>query len=490
MPQYIKLKFNLIDKDVLFSYNITPGNIYVCRYNGNYEYYYDANYTSRIKSRKFKYEPDCYSLEDLKALPGLTSTLIYITADGGFFIYDSIAKTWSPAIYMHDISTILGTYDTLNPATAYNYDENGIKINYAFKTIASAVYLNDGKTVESALKNITRMGMSTNFVTCEEDGQTEFVIPYPDPFTKENYLLNGNGFLVFIGSTLIDSHRYLISEDHSKLKLTDSTLVKKDRTLEFIFIYNTTVAESTDDVSVAVNGNMIIDKSIPTQKLELTTTSYTVNEPNTIATAASVYKAVQYLLEKINAIDITKVIFAMTTGVGNAFHINVAGYTLLDGANINLKLNAPLLDNATLTVNGGEAIPIYKDYNNPIKQYDVHGDTICLYYNAEETRFYITSGITRSLNHSVYRYVAEEDGIAYIDLYKIDPDTGKTVCIFDFNPFMDNLTLYQDGIYLIDGVNYSFNIQTGRISFLNYTLDLGTEIVFETQYISQLRMID
>lgn len=490
---YTKLIFNLIQKSALPIFTITPGNIYVCIVStNNYVYYYDANETSRIKSAKFKYEPNCASLEDLKLLPHSQSGIIYITSDGGFFIYDDIAKSWSSVEYLHEVSTLLGIYDTLMPATAYNYDVNGIKVNYAFKTVASAVYTSNGDTVENAIRQISKSHIITAEVICTADGQTEFVIPYPEPFTKETFLPQGNSFIIFIGSTLVDMRRYTISEDNSKLIFTDGTFIKKDRNLVFIFIYNTTLTPQSTEIVVAIDGNDIVNNSIPTKKLALTTTSYNVNNPSVVATASSVYNAVQYLLNKLDTIDPNKIVYAMTTGSSEeskktTYFINVPGWTLSDGAFLNLKLHAPMFNNALLSVNGGLAAPIYKDFDNPIKAVDVDTDAICLYYNAEQNRYYITSGLTRSLNHYNYVYTAPTDGIAYIDLLVTNPTTGKKELLFDFDPFIDNLTLYQDGIYLVDGVNYNYDIFNNRISFINYTLDKETQIIFDIQYVSQLR---
>lgn len=129
------------------------------------------------------------------------------------------------------------------------------------KTLASAVYMNDGSLLSANLDSsyLTVTRSKAIYVEAEIDRQKIFTIPYP----ITNYDLHRNHISVFVRGNLLDTDKYVINNDKLILNSTIQPL-DAGQTVLFIFYYS---------VILDMNDNVVLttkhyeDLSITTEKL-------------------------------------------------------------------------------------------------------------------------------------------------------------------------------------------------------------------------------
>ena len=129
------------------------------------------------------------------------------------------------------------------------------------KTLASAVYMNDGSRLSASLdrNHITVTRTKAIYVEAEIDRQKVFNIPYP----ISNYDFGRNHISIIIRGSLTETDKYVINNDKLILNSTIEPLNKGEVVL-FIFYY-TTILDLNDNVVLTTKNYE--DKSITTEKL-------------------------------------------------------------------------------------------------------------------------------------------------------------------------------------------------------------------------------
>lgn len=431
--------------------------------------YFDATMATRIKTNRIQFVD---TEDDRIAIDSPRNDVLYVTLDSKSFYRFSVA--WKLVTETDEIVDIIAIYTGLTVATATTGTGDD-KTRYALRGLATAVYTQDGHTVEDALKNITKIGTSIQYVQATSNNQTEFEIPYP----FEHYLDFGNTFMVYIGTTFIDTRRYTLSSDQTKIRfIGNNTVVKRGRTVTFVFLFNSKVPINTEMVNTAMDGKYIANGSIPIIKMDKYSNSLYLDDINCVATSAAVHRLYSTLLEKIDAISDGAAVYAkgIYNNEKNAYDVTIPNYTLEDFNMLHIRIDTTTTNDVKVSINGEEAIPIYRDFFNTIKAGDnLANDVISLFYNAEENKFYQFAGIPykNSVRSVVYTTVQKEESTFNIEALGYD------------NGISDHLDVYQDGIHLVEDAHY-VNNGNGSISLLGYAVDANVEFTFTASNIEKM----
>lgn len=431
--------------------------------------YYDISNTTRIKISNVVYYQ---SEDDRVAEESPSSSKLYIVLDSySFYRYDSF-KHWILVSESSEIEDLLAIFTDLTPSTLYK--GSNLNKNYIAPVgLAKTTFMTDGSTVEDILKTMTHLGTAIGYVTATEAGQKSFKIPYP----FENYDVGGNTFMVFIGTTFIDNRRYSVSKDGNTLVFNDDTSIKSGRSVTFVFLFNTKAPALTNSsITPYLDGKYIAKGTIPINRMEKYSSSITEDDINSVATSAAVARLYESLLAKLDALGSNQAVYLVAGGDGENITAYSTSFTLTDFSIIHLRLNASgIKDNATLSINGGERIPIYATWYEPIS--DVHfvdQQVISLFYNESENRFYAFTGLPMKVvtTELVYTTVLDDEFTFNFEA-------------LDLDPLREHLSVYQDGIRLVEGQHYQNN-NNNTISLIGYRAEKDTEFTFVSTRLSNV----
>lgn len=430
--------------------------------------YYDISNTTRIKISNIVY----FQTEDDRiAETSPSSKNIYIVLENySFYRYDNFTK-WSLVSDSSEIEDLLAIFKSLTPSTLYK-GSNLTKNYLAPVTLAKSTFMTDGSTVEDVLKTMTHLGTSIDYVVATEAGQKTFRIPYP----FNNYDIGGNTFMVFIGTTFIDNRRYSISKDGKFLILNDIS-VKNGRSVSFVFLFNVKApALSSSSVTPYIDGKYITKRTIPISRLEKYSTSITENDINSVATSAAVARLYESLLSKLDALGSNQAVYLIAGGDGTNITAYNSNFTLTDFTIIHLRLNSSgIKNNATLSINGGKRIPIYATWYEPISDVNLKDQqVISLFYNESENRFYAFTGLPMKVLTTELVYTTVLDNEYTFNFEALDLD-----------PLREHLSVYQDGIRLVEDYHYQNN-NNNTISLIGYRAEKDTEFTFVSSRLSNV----
>lgn len=453
-----KLLYKETTRSFLSQLDVSAGQIIRC--TDTEEVYFDPTNLIRVKTSRTQLIED----EDTRtAMTDMNKEILYIVLETKAF-YRYRSSDWALVTKTSDITDIIAIYTGLTVGTAIKgvNASDSEKVRYAPRTLAKAVYTEEGNSVEDCLKHITQLGTAISYVTATSNNQTTFKIPFP----FDDYLSGGNTFMIFIGTTFVDNRRWAYSDDQTSITFVNGTTVKSGRSVTFVFLYNSISPVNTDVVNVSMDGKYIANSSLPIIKLEKFSNSLYDNDINSVATSAAVAKLYESLLTKLDALGSKYAVYVQTTGTGSALKATVSNFTLTDFSIIHARLNTSIEADATLTFNG-KTIPIYRDFFNTIQRGDAfEKDVLSLFYNADENRFYMFDGIQYRLHTTHLMYTTVQN----------DEDTFD-ISALDYLATVDKLDVYQDGIHLVEGANFENNYN-GTISLLGYTAEKDTEFTF------------
>lgn len=457
------LTYNETDSMNLSSLPLVEGQIIYLFDTG--EAYYDINGGTRLKTTAVVW---LATEEERLNYSNPDSYTIYCPLDSkSFYRHDSF-RGWYLVDQTTDIEDILEIYDKMILGTITKGTGTHQQL-YASRGLARGIYTDNGVTVEDILKTLTRLGTGTATVTATQAGQKSFNIPYP----FENYDTGGNTFMVFIGTTFVANNRYTVNGD--TLTFIDDTAVQNGRTVTFVFLYNSKHPLTTELVNPYMDGKYIAKGTIPIDRMERRSSALTDNDIGAVATSAAVARLYESILTKLEALGSPQARYIQAGGDGLNITAHAPSYILRDFDIIHLRMNTSIKQDATLSVNGGEAIPIYMDFYNRIIGGAVYpNEVISLFYNDQEKRFYAFTGLPFHVTTSELVYTTVEDG-----------EVNFNYEALDFDYMMDHLTVYQDGIRLVNNYNYRDNYN-GSISLLGYTAKKNTEFTFLATRISRM----
>ena len=444
------LKYIKITSNYLKTYPISAGTLIYC--SDNNTCFYDANDEIRQQVTNFIF---LTSDTDRATYDNINDNTIFIVdnTDTVWRYYSSKSQwfTITDTKYICDLTEI---FTSLTVATA---TKNGIR--YAPRTLASAVYTNQGQTVEDRLKLISKVGLSIIFVTATTAAQKSFELTFP----FDNYIANGNSLLVYAGTIFIDPRRYTISGN--TLTLADSEEgLDIGRSLTVIFIFNSDVVSS--DVFASMSGAYIANGSIPYTKLEKVSDSINLNDGTSLATSQAVKNLNDTINNKLDSISGLSIYHGSVTNNTASMTLTASGFTLVDRSLVFIKISNDIAASSTLNINATGAVPIYLNYNTPVNVGLVKANTeLGLVYDATAKRFYITNGT----QYQLATYTKEITATAGQTVFNSDITMSSTT---------DKMNVYHDGLKLTEGINYTVNTD-GGITLLDYSAEAGDTITFE-----------
>ena len=434
------LKYLATERAHLSQVPITEGQ-FIATTDTN-EVFYDVAVDIRFKTNKLTLvdtDAERYRLSNNDQVS--TDVIYYIKESELFYIWTG---AWKNVVATTEITKFLGDYKNITPTTLVKGEER-----FAPLTIASQVFTDDGETVEAKVRQISHIASAFDSIVVTKKGKT-FDIPVP----FERYFDQPNMLLVYIGTLQIYPNRYSIEGN----KITFQEEVEAGRTINFYFVYNAHAPKL--ETMNYIDGAYINKGTIPIDRMQKYSHSYTTNDATSVASSA----AVKGLYDKMNALldrggIITKCVTkddntTMNTSLPNE-------YKLLDGNVISVRFHANVGNHATLRVDG-KNIPIFIGYD-PVKTGDIHaGDELYLQYDYLTERFYVTNGLPYLIDSTTYSYAVVADG-----------ENTFTFNALNYDPGVDRLEVFHNGVRLIQGKNFTFNSESKSISLVGYTADVG-----------------
>ena len=434
------LKYLATERAHLSQVPITEGQ-FIATTDTN-EVFYDVAVDIRFKTNKLTLvdtDAERYRLSNNDQVS--TDVIYYIKESELFYIWTG---AWKNVVATTEITKFLGDYKNITPTTLVKGEER-----FAPLTIASQVFTDDGETVEAKVRQISHIASAFDSIVVTKKGKT-FDIPVP----FERYFDQPNMLLVYIGTLQIYPNRYSIEGN----KITFQEEVEAGRTINFYFVYNAHAPKL--ETMNYIDGAYLNKGTVPIDRMQKYSHSYTTNDATSVASSA----AVKGLYDKMNALldrggIITKCVTkddntTMNTSLPNE-------YKLLDGNVISVRFHANIGNHATLRVDG-KNIPIFIGYD-PVKTGDIHaGDELYLQYDYLTERFYVTNGLPYLIDSITYSYAVVADG-----------ENTFTFNALNYDPGVDRLEVFHNGVRLIQGKNFSFNSESKSISLVGYTADAG-----------------
>ena len=434
------LKYLATERAHLSQVPITEGQ-FIATTDTN-EVFYDVAVDIRFKTNKLTLvdtDAERYRLSNNDQVS--TDVIYYIKESELFYIWTG---AWKNVVATTEITKFLGDYKNITPTTLVKGEER-----FAPLTIASQVFTDDGETVEAKVRQISHIASAFDSIVVTKKGKT-FDIPVP----FERYFDQPNMLLVYIGTLQIYPNRYSIEGN----KITFQEEVEAGRTINFYFVYNAHAPKL--ETMNYIDGAYLNKGTVPIDRMQKYSHSYTTNDATSVASSA----AVKGLYDKMNALldrggIITKCVTkddntTMNTSLPNE-------YKLLDGNVISVRFHANVGNHATLRVDG-KNIPIFIGYD-PVKTGDIHaGDELYLQYDYLTERFYVTNGLPYLIDSTTYSYAVVADG-----------ENTFTFNTLNYDPGVDRLEVFHNGVRLIQGKNFSFNSESKSISLVGYTADAG-----------------
>ena len=434
------LKYLATERAHLSQVPITEGQ-FIATTDTN-EVFYDVAVDIRFKTNKLTLvdtDAERYRLSNNDQVS--TDVIYYIKESELFYIWTG---AWKNVVATTEITKFLGDYKNITPTTLVKGEER-----FAPLTIASQVFTDDGETVEAKVRQISHIASAFDSIVVTKKGKT-FDIPVP----FERYFDQPNMLLVYIGTLQIYPNRYSIEGN----KITFQEEVEAGRTINFYFVYNAHAPKL--ETMNYIDGAYLNKGTVPIDRMQKYSHSYTTNDATSVASSA----AVKGLYDKMNALldrggIITKCVTkddntTMNTSLPNE-------YKLLDGNVISVRFHANVGNHATLRVDG-KNIPIFIGYD-PVKTDDIHaGDELYLQYDYLTERFYVTNGLPYLIDSTTYSYAVVADG-----------ENTFTFNTLNYDPGVDRLEVFHNGVRLIQGKNFSFNSESKSISLVGYTADAG-----------------
>ena len=434
------LKYLATERAHLSQVPITEGQ-FIATTDTN-EVFYDVAVDIRFKTNKLTLvdtDAERYRLSNNDQVS--TDVIYYIKESELFYIWTG---AWKNVVATTEITKFLGDYKNITPTTLVKGEER-----FAPLTIASQVFTDDGETVEAKVRQISHIASAFDSIVVTKKGKT-FDIPVP----FERYFDQPNMLLVYIGTLQIYPNRYSIEGN----KITFQEEVEAGRTINFYFVYNAHAPKL--ETMNYIDGAYINKGTVPIDRMQKYSHSYTTNDATSVASSA----AVKGLYDKMNALldrggIITKCVTkddntTMNTSLPNE-------YKLLDGNVISVRFHANVGNHATLRVDG-KNIPIFIGYD-PVKTGDIHaGDELYLQYDYLTERFYVTNGLPYLIDSTTYSYAVVADG-----------ENTFTFNALNYDPGVDRLEVFHNGVRLIQGKNFTFNSESKSISLVGYTADAG-----------------
>lgn len=335
---------------------------------------------------------------------------------------------------------------------------------YAPRTLSSAVYTEDGSTLDAKLDAISKIGMSVKTVEVKEESRVEIKFPFI------NYLEQGNSFMLFVGTVLVEPDRYNIEDGYIVFNDPDD-YVEVGRDCTFVFIYNSLTPDT--GALLVMDGKYITPYTIETNRLAETSDSIDLNTNDSIATSRAVCTLRNVLNQRIDSLagNVSVTCFVEEESTSTELIVKIPNYELVDSNMIHIRLRKNLGPNATLKVNDYDAYPIYNG-DNKVSAGPEAGEIINVSFSSLDERFYIY-GVSNFKLETTY--------------YHNSPETGSTTIPFNlsYDKLVDKINVYCNRMRMFPDIDYTMN--DSSIELLDFTSEAGDLFTFELEQIVQVK---
>ena len=341
-------------------------------------------------------------------------------------------------------------------------------MNLAPRTLASAVYTSTGESVEALIANSYRLGYKTISIVAPYDGYNMMQIPYP----FQDYVQPGNVMELYHNGLRLNEDKDYVVEGLA-LRILDQHYVYAGDTLTFIFTYNSTNVSSSPQRQMVIEGGYITRHSIPTDRLESVTDSYTLGLSDTVATSKALTDAYTRVNERIDRLetDYKGSYYATAGGTSDIVTVVIPEMPpLQDGTEINVKLTKNLNNGAVLRLNTDENRPIFVNGTRTTGVYRA-GELITLVYNLDINAFLVK--LYGDYKITTYYYHTRAQGNESIIQFAIPK----------YVPGITTLRVYQNNLRLFDTINYT--VKDNAIRLLEYTAEAGDIFSFEVDVVEK-----
>lgn len=357
-------------------------------------------------------------------------------------------------------------------------------------TTIDNIFDSSGAPMEELVNNITKFNCSFNIIDIEDVTESEFDFLYP----YKNY---DETIQIYIGGVYVSPDQYSIVNDidnneeytngtivfhdniENYLKISTGNGIENDYKLVMFFMYNTATASSGK--YKYLHGSNIVNKTIPTFKLEKTTDNYLLDDSNIIPTSKALHNLYTDLYNSSTTTDGMHEVWSVDTGDETNITVQMPEEILYSD-------NPVIVHTATRCRKNTDCYMVFSNYNktatktfsNPInfpnnsyinKSIPANRPLTLIVYNEVPIINYYSRGA----------YILE--GLSketIVNRYIVICEAGQTDVVYtglDYS-YDGNIMVYRNGIRLFENIDYSINTGTETITLLNEA-EYGEKIVFE-----------
>ena len=347
-----------------------------------------------------------------------------------------------------------------------------------------------GVPMEERLNNITKFSCSSTIIDIDDTTESEFNFLYP--YTNYNESIQ-----VYVGGTYLSPDQYSIVNDiDDNEEYITGTIVLHDTVENYLnvfigderendyklivfFMYNTIVTSSGE--YKYLHGSNIVNKTIPTLKLEKTTDNYLIDDSNVIPTSKALHNLYTDLYNTSTTADGMHEIWSVDTGDATNITVQMPDEILNSDNPVIVHTATRCQKNSncymvfsnynktsTKTFNNSIMFPDYSDINKSIP---ANRPLTLIVYNRVPIINYYPKGayILEGLNKETI-----------VNRYIVICTSGQTDVVYtglDYS-YDGNIMVYRNGIRLFENIDYTINTGTETITLLTEAED-GEKIVFE-----------
>ena len=337
---------------------------------------------------------------------------------------------------------------------------------------ATSIMDTNGVSLEDRLNQISHIAVTRDIVFATEQDQNTFDITYPFP----NYFVGGNYMELRVGGTCISPDAYSITENFNEAGEAFGCTVtftldyfKQNRKIEVLFLYNSAHADGS---ATAIDGAVIANRSIPITKFRAVD-SYTIDDPNSVATARALYK-LYHNISDIATSASSNVLFVkdLSSDDPNSVSVNLVDedvalsdrYLMLavyisSGKYNNVTVNVSYIEDGTL---------VKKRFECEVSNGIGASRLLKLLVNKDECVILDITEVHIARNRYFHYCTSTDTTISFSGL---EYDSNGVISVF------------RNGIRLFEDLDYSMNHSTQTIT-LTTRPAVKDVIVFECEYLS------
>ena len=343
---------------------------------------------------------------------------------------------------------------------------------FAPVTKADSVFFANGESLAEVYGKRIKLAVNTISYRITQHESTEFEFEYPcRNFAGEIHVrLNG----IYINNTDFNIDNIVLDADgnydNGIIRLISDYNFHTGDKLDFVFFYNVVAGNES---CITFDGKDIALKSVPANRLTKTSSSFTNNDKESLATSAGLYNLYNFVTEqnddvytvKDNEFNEDYIGIYVPATQGDILQVcNYCIFTVLTS----YKKRYDVAVNYTYDITTRE-YEIVDAEGNELTRGLPKGRLIKLMWDGRNERFILLNTNTNQLERSTYIHKCEDD--EYVVSYaELEYTYGAVI------------TVYKNGVRLFEGLDYSIDEANERIS-VDFRLTKNDTIVFEALYL-------